>query len=264
MGMKKPEPTFLVRLFGHGLKPEAVPLPSLARVLSAVQRLASEEDEDAQTADYSPVHLLDVLRSMSATYPFFAEDADRVIGNLQLTGKIIEHPDFLQKRPMVLSPVEDLSAIAKALNCTIEFRLPGRTGDILATILPATYATISEVAFIKGETTIMGVVERVGGATEQRCGLRLEDQPRKMLICTVEDTEVARKLGQHLYQRVILNGVATWYRHTWRISHFVIRSMAKPKNGSIADTMKRLRLAGGDVWDQFDNPHDHLLDIRGE
>ncbi len=266
MSRRVPSTTFEIRFKGPRVAPEAIPLRTLARALSAVQRLISEDREDDEPAEEPTpqleLHLLDVRRG-SATYPVFAEESAQVIERLKLTGTILKDPEMVEEFPSVLSPVEDLSAIAKTLDCEIELSPPGKSG-ILARITPASFDTLVGSAFICGETSVSGVVERVGGATELRCGLRVSQQPRRMVICQVETPEAARELGKHLYESVIVEGTATWYRRNWRLKSFLIKSVRQVRRSSLTDAIKELRDAGGNAWDRVKDPRKFLSGVRGE
>ncbi|GMU24725.1 MAG: hypothetical protein AMXMBFR13_47970 [Phycisphaerae bacterium] len=247
--------------------PEAISFRVLARALSAVQRLVSEEEDQEEqvheNVSRTDLHLLDVKRG-SATYPVYAERQEEVLARLKLTGQILAAPERADEVPATLSPVEDLSAIARSLGCEIEFKLPGKDSQVLARITPVSYESIVGTVFVSGDTTIAGRVERVGGATELHCGLRVHQQPERMLICRVESTEVARELGQHLYENVVVDGTATWYRRNWRLRSFSIRSVHQVKRRSLVDGIRALRAAGGSAWDSIEDPKQFLHEVRGE
>lgn len=264
-----PSSSFEIRFYGANISPEAIPLRILARALSAVQRLLSEDEESVdeeardEVASKIELHLLGVKRG-SATYPVLADRQDEVLARLRLAGEVLESPDRAGEVPAVLSPVEELSGIAKSLGCKIEFRLPGKGNDVLATITPLSYDSIASSVFVYGETSVSGKVERVGGATELRCGLRIRQQPDRMLICRVESADVARQLGQHLYEEVVVSGTATWYRRNWRLRSMSIRSMEQIKRRSLVDGIRALREAGGHAWDKVEDPRQLLQEVRGE
>ncbi len=268
MRQKSPPTSFEIHFGGSGISPEVIPFRVLARALAAVQRLVSDSEPDEElstddTTEDSDLHLLDVRRG-SATYPVYAERQPEALDRLKQTGLVLQDPQHADEMPYVLSPIEDLSAIAKSLGCIIEFRLPGKGNDILATITPDSYRSLEGSVFVSGETTISGRVERVGGATELHCGLRVQQQSERMLICRVESTDVARQLGQHLYDDVIVSGEATWYRRNWRLRSFSIRSMHQLKRGSILEAIGALRGAGGSAWNNVEDPEKLLNEARGD
>ena len=112
---KKPQPAFEVLLDGKGVYPERVPLRSLSRALAAVQRLAvghgtPAEDEDSGE---TPFGLLQVRRG-SAVYQFATQHADAALANLRATGRVLGDPEQIGDREFILSPLDDLSAVAKS------------------------------------------------------------------------------------------------------------------------------------------------------
>src|SRR5262249_31362146 len=131
-----------------------------------------------------------------------------------------------------LSPIRDLSATARSLGCTISFREATGTKAVLARVEATSYDKIAKALLVTGETSFMGNVQRVGGATDVRCGLRVAFQNR-MLICRVGSKEVARAIGNHLYEDVVVQGTAHWLKNTWRIVSFTISGVVQPRQGSI-------------------------------
>ncbi len=248
---KKPLPTFEVGF--EDVYPEMIPLSVLSRVLSAVRRLASgleEHEETSAVTSEQEIGLLQVRRG-SAVYQFKAPP--QALGYLRVAGQILERPETIGDRDYILSPVEELSAVAKSLRCPIVLREPGKEGVVLARIEAASYSTISRRLLISGESAITGKVVRVGGATENKCGLRIPDQSR-MLICKVDSAEVARNLGQRLYEEIAAHGTATWLKTTWKIVGFTVKEVFQPKLKSLEETIESLRNAGGKSWDDIPDP----------
>ncbi len=258
---KKPSPTFEVGF--EDIYPEMIPLSVLSRVLSAVRRLASGLDGSEEAGAAFPeqeIGLLQVRRG-SAVYQFKAPP--QAVGRLRVAGQVLDRPETIGDRDYILSPVEELSAVAKSLHCPIVVREPGKEGVVLARIEPASYAAISKKLFIKGESAITGRVVRVGGATEKKCGLRIPDQSR-MLICSVDSAEVARSLGQRLYEEIAAHGTATWLKTNWKIVAFTVKEVFQPKLKSAKETIEALRKAGGKSWDDIDDPAAFIEEVGGK
>ncbi len=272
---KKPDADFVVRLVGPGIRPWAVPLRTLTKVLDAVQRLVEQredvpEDEAPDNgktlADpaLATLHLLGV-KSRSAAYAVSSPDRSDAIKILSDVGASIMAPDRADWTGPTLSSIEALSQSAKALGCEIEFRRPDKDksyGGVIARITPTTYPDIATSAFIYGRTSLYARIERVGGATAMHCGIRLPDAPRKMVICRVVSDELVRDLGQHMYSHLILSGRATWVKHDWRLRNLEIDSFEPPKTGSIMDALKRAHEAGGHAWDEVEDPDAEIAEIR--
>src|SRR5688572_16372520 len=109
---KKPNPDFLIRLVGPDLKPWAVPMRALTRILAAVQRLVDQRDEladvDESEVPVSPVlgeirtlRLLSVT-SGSASYGVSSIDPEPTLSILRGTGRALESPEISQWRPSTI------------------------------------------------------------------------------------------------------------------------------------------------------------------
>jgi hypothetical protein len=277
---------FLVRLVGSDVKPWKVPMRTLARVLDAVQRLVEQTEDETESGgstaqDTIPpgdpeenqigisgsqaLRLIGV-RSASAGYAISTPLRSATIGVLASTGRAIEDPTNFDWSGPTISSIKTLSDVAASLDVKIEIRKPrkgSRNGDVIAKITPQTYEDISESAFVRGNTSLYGTIERIGGTSEARCAFRLPDQT-KLIYCGVADDELARKLGKHLYESVSIHGEATWLRSSWQIRHFKIREFDEPKAGSIRDAMREIWAAGGKAWDKIKDPGEYIKkEMRG-
>lgn len=275
---KKPAPDFVIRLAGIDIRPWRVPMRNLSRVMDAVQRLVEQQEEDDSVSPATTIsrqglelnedrvlRLIDI-KSGSAAYKVSVPNAQPALKLIGETGVAIKEPENFGWTQPTLSSLKDLSEVASSLGCIIELRLPGDKrgtfGDVLATITPSTFATVEVSAYIKGDTSVYASVERVGGATEMRCGIRLPSQPRKMVVCRVDGEELVRRLGQYIYQDIVLNGSATWLRHTGELKTMVIHNIEPPKSGSISDALRKIHDAGGDAWDAIPDPDAVFAELR--
>ena len=274
MKPKKPPPLFDVRFEGQGIYPEKIPLRSLVTTLSAVQRLAAgsapideeETDVDNEVEPDESLRLLDIKRG-SAVFQISTpttSDPRPALHRLRLIGDFLEDQENdVENIDYALSPIKDLSATARSLDCTITLREAGPGKRILARFQPTSYESISKVLLVEGETSFVGTVQRVGGATGVKCGLRVGFQHR-MLICRVPEKDVARAIGKRLYEDVVVHGTADWLKRSWKMVSFTIRSVTQPAQGSILDAFEELRQAGGKSWDAINDPAAYLKEVAGE
>ncbi len=270
MAKKSPPSIFEVVFTGSGIYPEKIPLGVLTRTLSAVQRLASglELDEDEQPEiqslgdDTSEIRLLDIKRG-SAVYKFGGDLPEQALKRFNVVGHVLAKPEEIGENDYVLGPLERISAAAKSLKCSVVVREPGKDGVVLARIEPDSYEQVARSVFVVGGTSITGEVKRVGGATEVRCALRVPFQS-KLLYCKVQNTEVARKLGDCLYKRVTVHGNATWVRGTWRLRAFAIREMTELHQGTMMEAFEALYDAGGSGWDGIEDPQQFINEVVGQ
>lgn len=272
----KPKPAFVIRLVGRGIRPWRVPMRSLAKVMQAVQRLVEQRDDGIDDIESSSVvddesgailHLLGVTSS-SAAYAVAAPDESQVVETLHALQVDIRSPERADWLDSTLSSVREISDVAKALGCEIEFRVPkfrtmGPGDDVIAKITPITFSEIEGSAYITSSTSVYAKIERIGGATDMHCGIRLPSAPQKMVICRVQSAELVRELGQYIYQYVVVSGHTTWLRHNWRLKRMTINAFEPPKTGRISDTLRCVREVGGDAWDAVENPRALMAEIRG-
>ena len=267
---KKPTAVFEVYFQGKNLYPENIPLGSLTTALSQIRRLAAggdgpdEEDED-EAAPLAPedgsIRLVDVRRG-SAAFSFVAPAATISLEHLREVGRVLENPDTFEGEDFILRPVDLLSGVARRLGCSILVRTAGKDKAVLARVGPDSYERLSERLFLTGETAVKGRVERVGGATSRRCALRVSFQSR-LLYCGVANDDLVRQIGNFLYQNVTVRGEAQWLRSSWRLVSLKIKSVSRQAGGTIAEAFQALRDAGGDAWDEVDDPKSYLEGVAG-
>lgn len=263
---KKPDAVFELVFTGGGIYPEKIPIGKVVEALSAVKRLAAGEvlgdEEEVDEEQDGEVRLLDVTRTSSAVFRFVGLAPKTTLQRLRNTGRVLTNPDAVEDNEYILRPVKDLSTIAGSLKCSVLLREAGNQHDVLAQIEADSFANISRSLLISGTTNITGSVQRVGGATEMRCALRVSFQPR-LLFCKVGTKEVARKLGDALYQRVIASGSARWLRQSMRLYSFKVHDVSQTVEGSISDHLKALWDAGMSDWQKAEDPEALLHEIRG-
>lgn len=256
MPRNKREATFEVRFSGGGVCPESVTLRAVNDTLNAVQDLASGRDPyETPRVDYGKgIGLVDVLRG-SAVYRCVSREPGPAISNLRQTGRLIERIDesgnveHAERLESVLNPIRALSEVARSLDCRIEVR-ETRSKQPFFAIDKDAFNRISEGMFVEGDTTIIGDVKRVGGATGMKCALRIVNRT-KLLYCDVANSSLVRRLGQCLYQSVAARGEVVWIQPSWRIYSFNIMDFTQPTLGNPRQALETLRRAGLDAWDEY-------------
>ncbi len=222
MKPKKPPPLFEVRFEGPAIYPEKIPLRSLMTTLSAVQRLAAgtapldDDDDDGQKEgeEEESLRLLEVKRG-SAVFQIGApssSDSTSALQRLKVIGDFLENQaDDVENIDYALSPIRDLSATARSLDCTIALREVGHKNRILGA-LPIDILRIHfEIAPGRRRNVFRWNGSKGRGATAVKCGLRVGFQHR-MLICRVPEKDVARTIGKRLYEDVVVHGTANWLK----------------------------------------------------
>jgi len=265
----KPVVAFEVHFIGPGITPATVPVGSLFRSLTAVQRLAlggqvtvADGSEDEEEEDSGLVRLIGV-RKGSAVFRCTSPNPDLARTNLREAGIILDDPEKIGERGYILSPLRRLSETAQALACSILIRKPDSHNGKLAEISADSYKAVRDVAIVSGETSLTGNVQRVGGATAKRCSLRVAFQTN-LLYCSVQSKKTVRKLGQFLYQDVVVHGTALHLKHSWKIVSFTVKDVDQPKPGSLSEAFQAIWHAGGKDWQNYDDPAGYLKESRGQ
>lgn len=263
---KKPEATFEVRLVGPDVLPERIPLRVVSDALSAVQDIASGRDpiEDQHVAPERTINLLDVRRR-SATYLCVARAPKDAVTNLMRFGSLLSSLDDRREGGdglvAALRPIERLSDIARSVDGEVQVTLTGERQTPVFSVRQDDYQRVSERVFVTGETTIIGAVERAGGATEMKCLLRVPGR-RHILYCKVRGLDLARRLGHCLYEEIAATGTATWIHRTWYVHAFTINDFTQPRLGNVPDAIQELRDAGLSAWDEVNDPEKYLQGLR--
>jgi hypothetical protein len=261
---EKPIPTFEVRFIAPGISPAKLPLRAVSDVLSAVQDLASGRDpfETPHVPQEKSIGLVDVTTG-SAIYRVVSRAPSEALLNLRRVGMLLSAPNDQEMDGeglvAALRPIESLSDVCRSVGCRLEVALTGIAP--MFAVGQDDYKRISSKLMLKGDTTVVGTVERVGGATGMRCLMRLPNR-RKILYCDVENRELVRRLGQHLYEQIAATGSAVWIHRSWRIYKFTIRDFKQPKLGDAKTAIKELRDAGLKAWDQVSDPAAFIRELR--
>lgn len=266
MGKTKAAATFEVRLIAPGLLPEKIPLRAVSDALSAVQDLASGRDplEQQQVPPEKGIGLIDVGPG-SAVYTCLFRAPDEAIANLRRVGMLLSAPDSAEANgdtlTTALRPIQSLSDVAKSQGCRVVVTAKGHRRRPLLSVEQDDFRRISSELFATGETTVVGTINRVGGATGMRCLLRVPGR-RRILYCDVRSRELVRRLGQHLYEQIAALGTARWFHRSWKLYEFTINDFTQPHFGDPVEAIKELRHAGLSAWDQIDDPERYIQELR--
>lgn len=255
---KSKKPTFEVAFRAVHIVPEDIPLRTIGDSLRAIQRLASGRDPDSRMTKNEAIGLMRVRRG-SAVYACHSRLPEMALKNLRTAGAVVDKSEaFDEHHDFVLKPLRSLSSIARELDCTI---VVSSGQDILTRIDESTYKTIAKDVFVDGAATILATLKRVGGATKNRCAIRIPGRQR-LMYCDVASTQLSRQLGPFLYQEIAVRGRARWIGRTWRLFSFRVDSFYQRKAGSLRQAMKELRDAGGDAWDNVADPEAFIRELR--
>ncbi|MFP4106002.1 MAG: hypothetical protein ACLFVU_07920 [Phycisphaerae bacterium] len=241
---RKPKPDFEIWL--RKKYPEQVSVRAVADLIGALKGLVGVPD-DGNDDEAPSIALLDICRG-SATYRCTASRAEEVLPRLKTIGECLRQNRIDPGLADRFVDIRRLSKAAHRAECDIVVRRTGgERSDILATFTPKTYHDLKSAHTIRGQTSLLCRVVRVGGATRPRCMVRIPGQ-NKAVYCSVSQ-KLARELGPLLYREVVLEGEAVWVRDTRRVVEFDVRQVVGRRGGKFSQARQSLRRAGADRWD---------------
>jgi len=103
-----------------------------------------------------------------------------------------------------------------------------------------------------GQTEIVAEVKRVGGKEPKAMLQTLQGNT----LCCETTAEIARQLGNYLYQQVRVSGAAEWDFETLAITEFEITAVLPYQRVSAREAFALLRERFGSYFDQIDDPDD--------
>jgi hypothetical protein len=204
------------------------------------------------------------IRTGSAVYSCVARAPKEARANLSRIGELLASTtgEEIDDDRLVASlrPIRVLSEVAKTIKGQIEVAL-NKTAAPLFSIAKDAYQRISGRLLLTGETTVVGRLQRIGGATRERCLLHIPGRNRG-LYCNVAGEKLARRLGQHLYEDIAASGTATWIHRSWRIYRFVVKDFSQPRLSNAREALEQLRNAGLKAWDTIPDPAAFIQELR--
>lgn len=99
--------------------------------------------------------------------------------------------------------------------------------------------SLPENLFLKGGTSVLGKVVRVGGKEPK---LRLQLPSGKVLTCETSEP-IAKQLGHKLYETVVCKGEAVWDLSSNEITKFRIKEVGPFRESLASDAFDKLSQA---------------------
>ena len=129
----------------------------------------------------------------------------------------------------------------------------------LAEIAEGFEKSLPESQFIRGETTIYGKVERVGGV-DPKVRVRLSEH--EVVSCYLNQV-LAKELGKRLYAEVGLRRQATWDAEDHSLVYFRVEEFLPYREGKTASAFDELRAACGGAFDTVRDVVSWVAEERG-
>ena len=253
-----PEPELELKLVGEGLVPGGVKSRELAEVMTALEDAiaATASKQDPGVARDTLVVGLSGVAEGSIRL-FFRSPSRALISSAFATiGVALSTASYNELPNAALKPLSALVAFAARHHCAAELRIPGQDAP-LATITAET--AIPAPIQVSGYTTLYGRVIRVGG---RRPRAMVETVQGETVFCEVS-RDVARRLGERLYQHAEFRGVATWDADDWSLAAFRISEVEESGTLKPSAVMQQLRGLVGEHFDDVRDVPAHVAALRG-
>ncbi len=247
-----------------GVLPEDVSSRQLADLMDAVRHLAwgttQDEAELSLGEEAEPrrpeVAVVSIVRT-SAAYRCAIEGAQSRLQHLRLVGERIESKRLDDQTVAAFEPLRELHRICKSLNSSVELR-DGKSGDVLARVRPQDDLSDLLTGLVsEGSASVIGTVERIGGATKPRVAIRVPPQ-QKLLFCGVRNRQLAQELGGLVYQAAELSGQGTWLVSNQRLLNFTVEQFRRLPSTPLAEGFAKLRARQRNPWDNIPDPEAFL------
>lgn len=124
--------------------------------------------------------------------------------------------------------------------------------------------TIQRIGPVKEAGQLEGTVIWVGGKDSTR-HVRLASHDGEEYKLTTRSLELAKELGNNLFNAVRVTGMGTWYRNAdgrWELDNFIAQSCEPLEDQSLIEAVAALRDIEGDDWKKLPDPLAAWRDLR--
>lgn len=143
------------------------------------------------------------------------------------------------------------SEIVRKAGWGLEFLEDERAGVMSAVITPERGISPPPTpTMLSGSTVLLARCLRVGGATTPKAELRVVQGGR--LINPDVSEKIAKELGHHLYEEVLVEGIAKWDTRTWEIKEFTVKAIYEFDRIDPKLAVRELAEAAAGAWDHVD------------
>jgi hypothetical protein len=247
-----------INLSGKEIYPETLKASEIAEIISAYEiSLLSivQRDHPEINIDEAFISLVEVTKN-SAHFKFQPRikkvfiNAAIVVNTSLSTGNYYSLP---------FKSIESLQTIwhfTKRNNCVAQFA--GDKSIPVAQISPESKIEIDDSFYYQGETTIYGMIERIGGSIP-RVRMKLDDDT---ILYTEIDKVKAKELALKLYDTVCVKGFAKWRKDNYKLEDFKIEEIVGYSETSVSDSLSALKNSIGSYWDKISNPDEYIMELR--
>lgn len=253
------EETLELSLKGDGMKPTKLKASEVAELISAYENAllrVIERNNPEINLDKVTISLVDVQEN-SSHFLFLSNVKPAVFAaasaiNVAITSETTSKLPF-----KAVESLNEIWKFTRKKGCATTFSGPGMSS---AVIVPTKPIEITKEFFFESETTIYGMIERVGGA-EPKVRIRLDDD--QILYLSIDEAK-AKRLAGRLYESIALKGMAKWRKDDHRLEDFTIEEILHFDEGTIVTSLKELGNTIGTHWDKIRDTDGFLLNSRYE
>lgn len=242
-----------LRLTGHGISPGTVRSKDIAQLIDAVEDMIASKiaSENSEIRKDQIVVGLSSIEEGSVGLQFASSRNDLTSVAIKDIALSIREKNFYSLPEDSINSLKTILAFSKSRKCNAELYEMNGTKKLLAVITPDT--TILEYEPIKGETTIYGVVTRVGGSNEDKPTIQFRTIEGSLIYCT-SNKQNAKIAAKQLYQQVGLLGNAEWDAKTFEVKSFDIEEILEYEYTPLSEAFKA-------VSDDYGNRFDAINDV---
>lgn len=243
-----------------GVLPETIPARELAEMLVALETAivgAMGLTPDEQLAEPPVVSLVGIRRGSTSLQLL---KSPRVLRAYTRLATAVAERDVGSLPPRAREGTRLLARVVERRGIEVQFRDPLQRRRVIGVIRPDTDLFAASTAPLKGETTLYGKVERVGGATPR---LRLQIEDGRTISCDISRA-LAKELGKRLYEWVGVAGTAEWNPVDLTVESFRVERVLAFQDPHPTEAFERLSEELAGAWDDVDDVVAEVTRLRHE
>lgn len=257
-----------IRLIGEDLTPEKISSRDIASLIAAFEQMIASvvaRDNPALAIDESDVVVgLASIRQGSYILEFATPYKPEVQSAYSIISDSIMNSDYVYLPSKSVEAIKSIRKITQKYKTDIQFWQKRDSLTPIATISGNTRIDV-ETPVISGKTTLYGIVIGVYGEDPPRARLRLTNgNVLSFRITRRNALEVARQLGQRLYTRVGVKGVADWDARDMSLLDFRIDEVTNYVPRPILESVADLRAIVGHYYGGVDDIDSLVAELRGD
>lgn len=243
--------TFELKLEGNNLVPSELSVHELADLLLAVERAVVKTAihlEHTVDEDEAEISLIGI--SEGSTRLQFASLFAAAITAFSVLGHAIATRTYTALPSPAIEALREIYDYAEERQAVIGlYSIANDQFSRLAEIRPDVDLNLPLLDIVRGNTVVYGKLTRVGG-TPPKARLKLLNG--EAISCFVSE-QLAKRIGNRLYEVIGLAGEARWDADDYALLHFKAHDIASYEEGSVREAVKQLRDSAGDAWQDVDD-----------